>query len=254
MQAHSCCADQPVRSTRDVGRMNFLTAVMVAPVLLNACGTPVAREDSYFPMQEGHRWTYEVRTEWENLIIERETLVMSSHGKEAIEGGEAFRRRSDDGINYWLRQDDSGIYRVATKSDLQAEPQLDKSKRYVLKQPLALGSSWQSNTTAYLLHRRHDFPREIKHSHPNIPMVYSIEAVGEALTSRAGEFKDCLRVRGDASVRLYADPVVGWRDLPLTTREWYCKGVGLVRLTRDEPAGTTFLGGGKLTMELLTWQ
>jgi len=38
-----------------------------------------------------------------------------------------------------------------------------------------------------------------------------------------------VRVRGHGVVRLYADAVVGWRDMPLTTLEWYCPGVGLVK-------------------------
>jgi hypothetical protein len=230
-------------------------AVWGAALLASACDTPPPREENtYFPMQMGHRWVYDVKTEWENMIVEHQTQVMTSHGSESIEGGEAFRRRSDDGVEYWLRVDESGIYRVAMKSDLQAEPVLDKGKRYVLKSPLAAGNSWQANTTAYLLHRRQDFPREIKHLHPSIPMVYTIDAVAEPLSTRAGDFKDCLRVRGVADVRLYADPVVGWRNLPLTTLEWYCKGVGLVRLVREEPANTTFLSGGTLTMELLSWR
>ena len=73
------------------------------------------------------------------------------------------------------------------------------------------------------------------------------------MDTRAGRFADCLRVAGRATMKLYADPVVGWRDLPLETTEWYCKGVGLVKLQRREPAGSTFLTGGTLTMELVSW-
>mgnify|MGYP003338694896 CR=1 FL=1 len=71
--------------------------------------------------------------------------------------------------------------------------------------------------------------------------------------TRAGAFKGCLRVKGEAALKLFADPVVGWQDMPLTTLEWYCPGVGLVRLERHEPANSTFLAGGDLTMELLSW-
>lgn len=85
-------------------------------------------------------------------------------------------------------------------------------------------------------------------------MVYTIDALGETVDTRAGRFTDCLRVRGQASLRLFADPVAGWRDMPLTTTDWYCKGVGLVRLVREEPARSTFLSGGTLTMELTDWQ
>jgi hypothetical protein len=42
--------------------------------------------------------------------------------------------------------------------------------------------------------------------------------------------------------------------MPLSTTEWYCNGVGLVRLVREEPAQATFLTGGTLTMELVSWR
>ena len=189
----------------------------------------------------GHRWTYDVKTEWDNNIVQHEDFVLTTHG-------------SDSGVDYWLRSDHTGIYRVASKSDLDAEPKLDAQRRYVLKAPLAAGSNWQAATTAYLLKRRNEFPREIKHTHPSITMNYIIEALGEKVQTRAGSFANCLRVKGTASVRVDADPVVGWRDMPLATTEWYCDGVGLVRVVREEPAQSTFLTGGTLTMELIAWQ
>jgi hypothetical protein len=180
--------------------------------------------------------------------------VIETLGRETLPSGDAWRRRSDSGVDYWLRSDAGGIYRVATKSELQDEPEADREPRYVLKTPVAVGTSWRSTTTAYLLQRRQEFPREIRHSHPAVPMNYSIEAVGETVAVRAGTFENCVRVRGVAELRLFADPVVGWKDMPLITTEWYCAGVGLVKLVREEPAESTFLTGGTLTMELVDWQ
>jgi hypothetical protein len=221
--------------------------------LLFACSSsPPAT--GFFPLEGGHRWTYDVKTEWENHVVEHEALTLSTLGRDDNVDGRAWRRRSDSGVDYWLRADDSGIYRVASKSDLDAEPRADAAPRYVLKAPFAAGTQWQAATTAYLLKRRAEFPREIRHTHPQIPMHYTIEALGERVATRAGTFDDCLRVKGVASVRVYADPVVGWRDMPLSTTEWYCNGVGLVRLLREEPAQATFLTGGTLTMELVSWQ
>jgi hypothetical protein len=232
----------------------MLRRLALAAVLpLAACSGPPPSA-SYFPLDAGHRWRYDVKTERENNVVEADTLEMSAHGRDDLDGAPAWRRRSDSGVEYWLRADDSGIYRVASKSDLDAEPKPDKPHRYVLKLPLAAGTEWQATTTAYVLERRAEFPREIRHTHAPVPMTYAIEAVGQKLETRAGTFDDCLRVKGRATMRLYADPVVGWRDLPITTTEWYCKGVGLARLVREEPAGSTFLTGGTLTMELTSWQ
>ncbi len=225
----------------------------LAPLLLAACqGRPAG--DSYFPLEAGHRWQYEVSTERDNGAEQRETLELSTLGEETIEGGPAWRRRSASGVDYWLRSDASGVFRVASKTDLEADPRPDPERRYVLKAPLAAGTEWQATTTAYVLERRADFPREIRHTHKPVTMTYTIEATGQTLDTRAGRFADCLLVQGRAAMRLYADPVVGWKDMPLSTTEWYCKGVGLARLVREEPASSNFLAGGKVTMELTQWQ
>lgn len=222
-------------------------------VLLAGCGA-APQDDSLFPLAAGHRWAYELTTEWENNVVEHEPRVIETLGRERLESGEAWRRRSDSGVDYWLKSDALGIYRVATKSELQEEPQPDKEPRFVLKAPVAVGTSWRASTTAYLLQRRQEFPREIRHGHPAVPMTYTIEALGERLQVRAGAFENCVRVKGVAALRLFADPVVGWKDMPLVTTEWYCAGVGLVKLVREEPAESSFLTGGKLTMELVDWR
>lgn len=228
-------------------------AAVAAGLALAGCSPPPGV--GYFPLEKGHRWVYQSTSEWENATVERETVELATLGEDTLESGKAWRRRSASGVEYWLRADDSGVYRVASKTDLAPEPVPDKPVRYVLKAPLAVGTTWAASTTAYLLRRNAEFPPEIRHSHAPVAMSYRIEAVGENVRTPAGEFKDCLRVQGSAVMRLFADPVVGFRDMPLATTEWYCKGVGLVRLERSEPANnSTFLIGGKLVMELTEWQ
>jgi hypothetical protein len=216
-----------------------------------------AGADSLFPLEAGHRWTYRVTTQPEGGDAERETLTLRSLGAEkhaSLDDRSAFRRRSDSGVDYWLRADETGVYRVGSKNDLEPEPAADKPPRFVLKAPFVVGTQWQAATAPYLLMRRNDFPREIRHSHPSVPMSYQIEATDEQVSTPAARFEHCLRVRGQAVVRLYADPASGWRDMPLTTLEWYCPGVGLVRVERSEPAQSAFLTGGTRTLELESWQ
>ncbi len=232
------------------GRLSALAAVLV---LAGCSGPPVSL--SYFPLEAGHRWVYDQTSEWENNTVEHEAVVLSTLGEQALSsGGRAWRRRSDSGVDYWLRADDSGIFRVASKTDLDEDPAPDKAPRYVLKMPLTVGTSWQASTTTYLMRRNADFPPEIRHTHKPVAMTYRIAALGEKVSTRAGSFNDCIRVQGQATLKLFADPVVGFRDMPITTTEWYCKGVGLVKVLRDEPAKSTFLIGGVMTLELTEWQ
>ncbi|MDZ7855444.1 hypothetical protein [Sphaerotilus sp.] len=221
--------------------------------LLVGCSEPPGA--SLFPLEQGRTWTYRLTTEWENNTTDREAVVLSNAGRDStLDSGSAYRRRSDAGIDYWLRADSTGVYRVASKMDVEDAPKPDPQPRFVLKAPIAVGTTWQASTTTYLLRRRADFPPEIRHSHPSIPMVYVIEALAEKVETPAGAFDRCVRVRGEGKLRLFADPVQGWRDMPLTTLEWYCPGVGLVRVERSEPANTTFLLGGTMKMELMAWQ
>lgn len=234
-----------------------LTVTTVCAALAGCSGRSPGAD--YFPLEEGRRWTYRVTSEWENNTTDQQELVLGTLGAESLErvgisGGKAWRRRSESGVDYWLRSDATGVYRIAAKSDVEVEPKPDPQPRYVLKAPIQPGTSWQATTTAYMLQRRNEFPPEIRHSHPSVPMTYQIEAVEQPVDTAAGHFEHCVKVRGQGSVRLFADPVVGWQDMPLLTQEWYCQGVGLVKLERSEPAHSTFLMGGTVTMELQSWQ
>jgi hypothetical protein len=231
-------------------RSTFLVAAVGAVgALSSGCHAPPAGSD-LFPLDAGHQWQYRVVTEYEGETPEVSSLSLLAQGRDDLDGKATYKRRSEDGVNYWLRRDETGIYRVAMKSDIDEEPKPDATPRYVIKLPLAVGTTWRSNTTSYLLRRRQEFPREIRHSHPAVPMQYSIESIDAPVTVPTGTYEHCTQIKGVATVRIFADPVVGWREMPLTTLEWYCPGIGLVKLERDEPGQTTFLTGGKTTMQL----
>ena len=231
------------------------SAVLLTPLmLLAACGTSPG-DDALFPLAEGKRWTYRVSTVIDEAeSTQRETLVLDNRGSDTIDGAPSWRRRSDAGIEYWLRSDATGIYRIASRNPLEREPQLDKPRRYVLQKPYAVGTEWEAPTTAYVLARKNEVPREVRYLHKAFPMHYRIEALAEKVKTPAGDFEGCLRVSGRAEIRLYVDAMFQWRDIPLTTIEWYCPGVGLVKLERKEASPTKFMVGGTVTMELTSWQ
>jgi len=238
-------------------RRRLLRASLAAPalVLLAACSRGPGGDD-YFPLAAGHAWTYVVTTAFDDSDSppQREDLTLYARGADAFDGAPAWRRHSDSGVDYWLRSDDSGIYRVASKGPTDNEPRSDNPRRYVLQRPFVVGTQWEATTTAYALQRRNEVPREIRYTHKPFPMLYRIDAVEQEVQTPAGRFKGCLRVAGRALVRLYVDAMFAWRDVPLTSLEWYCPGVGLVRLERKEPTPSKFMVGGSVTLELASWQ
>jgi hypothetical protein len=230
-----------------------LAVAPLGALCVAACGD--GDHDAYFPLASGHEWTYQVT--WQRgdpVQTLQERLTLRTRGADTIGGGRAWRRRSDTGTDYWLRADDSGVFRVASKTDLQPDPQPDEPRRYVLRQPYAVGTQWVVTTTPYVLQRRHEFPQTQYQRHTRLDMHYRIAAVGERITTAAGAHADCLRVEGQATLRVFFDAQGAWRDSPVTHREWYCRGIGLVRLERHEPSASKLLDGGAVTLELLAWR
>lgn len=230
--------------------------VTTTALALAGCGAAPG-DDALFPLADGHRWTYRVSTVIDEADATlRETLVLATAGADTIDGAPSWRRRSDSGIEYWLRSDATGVYRIASRNPLEREAALDKPRRYVLRKPYVVGTEWEAPTTTYVLARKNEMPHEVRYldKFKALPMTYRIEATGEKVRTPAGEFDSCLRVAGRAEIRLYVDALFQWREIPLTTLEWYCPQVGLVRLERKEPSPTRLMVGGSVTMELTSWQ
>ena len=236
---------------RGTGSIAALTAV------LSGC-VPAPAGPQLFPLDAGRSWTYRLVTTFDDpsLLPERETLVLSARGSETLKGEALWRRRSSTGSDYWLRSDDTGIARVASQGAMDVEPQADQPGRYVLRRPFVVGTEWSATTGSYVYQRRNEFPRELRHlkRYQSLPMTYRIEAIDASVRTPAGEFTGCLRVGGRADIRLYVDELFKWKDVPMLTREWYCPGVGLVRVEREEVSPSKFIVGGTLAMELTAWR
>jgi hypothetical protein len=228
-------------------------AVLAAAVVLAACGAKPAGDD-LFPLAAGHRWTYRMTTALEDHEPKVESLTIANEGSDQLGGDTAWRRRSDAGIDYWLRADDTGVYRIGVRTPPQRLIAVDEPRRYVLRRPYQLGTQWDVLTTGYVLQRRNEVPKELRRWHKPFPMVYTIAALDETVTTPAAKFEHCLRVDGQALVRVYVEERKDWREVALLAREWYCPGVGLVRLEREEPNPSRFMWGGRVTLELVDWR
>jgi hypothetical protein len=227
--------------------------VGAAAILLSSCSKTDG--DDFFPLQEGKSWTYRVTTELgEGIAPKIESLTLDTRGEQEVAGVKAMRRHSDSGLDYWLRSDDTGIYRVASKNALDATPKADEAPRYVLRKPYVVDATWQASTVAYILQRRNELPKEIRYTHKPVMMVYRIEALNQKVTTTAGSFDGCIKVQGEAKIKLYVDAQFAWRDIPLFSTEWYCPKVGLVRMERVETSPSKFILGGSMLLDLTYWQ
>lgn len=226
---------------------------LIAAALLAAGCSSQPQGDSYFPLDIGARWEYDVASDINNTLT-RETYVATVDRTIDYEGGDqVYVRRIEVpgsiGIEYWLRKDKVGIARIAKRSDIDEQARLDPNARIVLKLPVTLGASWMVPSEPFVVAPKTDLgQREVKM--PKVLMTYTVEAVDETVTVPAGTYKDCARIVGLGNLPLYLDAVQGFTDIPITNREWYCKGVGLVKVEREEPLSSMLWSGGKITMEL----
>jgi hypothetical protein len=203
-----------------------------------------------FPLTVGKAWVYQVNTEMTDSAIEK-TLTLSVDRKIDFEDVTTWVRRSADGAEYYIRRDQTGIYRVAHRTDLEEHAVKDPSRRYILKTPLQVGDSWDGGITVpYLIRRPNQVPNDLKQSH-KAPMTFRVEALNEAVEIPFAKYTGCVHVIGEASVRLFTDPINGFNDVPLISHEWYCPKVGLVKFSREELVPGQFMTGGKVTYELI---
>ena len=222
-------------------------------VLLAGC--KASQDSSYFPLAPGARWTYSVQTDADG-VASRQQQSISVLDERRYDGKALFIRRSETpgniGIEYWLRAQPDGIVRIAQRMDLEEHATLDAAPRTILKLPLSIGASWRTPTVPYTVMCKNEYPREVKYGRGML-MTYTVEALEEKLTVPAGSFEHCARVVGRAELTLFTDPVRGFNKVPVTTTEWYCRGVGLVKLERVENLATMFYSGGKVSMELVEY-
>lgn len=229
-----------------------LAWVLLGSMLVASCAERSSPED-YFPLEKGRRWLYRQTITLDDHAPAVEQIHIVSRGAENMGGDPAVRRHVDSGIDYWLRSDKTGIYRIASRTPLDRFAMADDPHRYVLKRPYEVGTQWQSLTTAYVLQRRSEVPKEIRRTHKPFQMTYTIEALADTVQTPAGRFERCMRVGGRAAVRVYVDAQFAWRDIALTAKEWYCPGVGLARVEREELSPSRFMLGGRAVLELTDW-
>ena len=233
--------------------MKRLTLIAAALVAAGCSSSSEPLGDSYFPLDVGGKWEYDVAYDINGVLTREVYNISIPRTIDYVDGTQVWVRRIEVpgsiGIEYWLRKDKVGIARIAKRSDIDEQARLDPNARIVLKLPVTLGASWMVPSEPFVVAPKTDLgQREVKM--PKVLMTYTVEAVDETVTVPAGTYKDCARIVGLGNLPLYLDAVQGFVDIPITNREWYCKGVGLVKVEREEPLSSMLWSGGKITMEL----
>ena len=233
--------------------MWHLSLTLLCLGLLSACDQPA--EDDYFPLNQGLRWEYQVAIEHPQRLVTK-TLIIEVTGKTVLKEQQVSIRSTSDGTDYYLTQQTEGIYRVAKRTLVEAKPQSDAIPRMVLPLPIAhaKGKTWSTISQPYLIERVFEGLDVMTADSLQFPMAYTVLSLDETVELPAGQFSHCVLVEGQTDLSLYADARKGNSIVPITTREWYAPGVGLVKLEREEPLDTEVYKGGKIVMELVRFE
>ena len=228
-------------------RLSLLPAMLA---LAGCAQSPMG--DSYFPLPLGATWEYDVTSDINN-IVSHETYTLSVDRTVDTDAGEVFVRRVEVpgsiGIEYWLRQEKDRITRIAQRIDADEQAKLDRNPQVILKLPVTVGATWMVPTELFVIAPKLEMGMGTTKM-PKVMMTYIVEAMDETVAVPAGTFKSCARLAGNGNFTLYVDAVQGFRDVPIVNREWYCKGVGLVKVERSEILQSPYYSSGQIKMEL----
>ncbi len=232
--------------------LTLIGTLAVLGLLISSCGNSGPAEPSYFPLNTGWSWTYKVRTETPRSGTTSELRVVNQGVVALSDQLTAVERRNSLGNSYYFVANKNAIIRVASKNELEPQARIDQedNPRYVMTLPIKESAKWTQMTRLFLLSKPMDFPQEMKYGKP-IPMTFEVEAIDETVSVPAGTFKQCVIITGHRMMKMLTDPVIGFEDIPINQKEWYCPNVGLVKFIRAEIADGRWISGGTYSMELV---
>ena len=229
------------------------TALVISCSSLFACTNP-QEGNTYFPLQKNLVWKYQVETKYNNETI-KDTLSITSLGKQMVGGKSYYIRRTSSGIDYYINFDDQGVYREAKRTMVEIKPRPDPEKRFIFKFPLQPDTNWRQVSQPLVL--LYVFPFRQRLTGIQIPMSYHIDSLDAEVTVPAGTFKNCLKITGEGFTEIFTDSINGFYKIPIEVEEWYAPDIGLVKQVRYELDGETIsisetpvYIGGRSSLEL----
>lgn len=187
---------------------------------------PVAR---FFPLIEGSRWVYRIRSFVRNHTYRAEVRVLgrehvASVGREGVTVVERFYGtgpgivEEPEPVLYYFREGFLERVYLTYQAGKPVPIGFGSEETKFLPETLAPGRKWESNTIAFRL--GDDFGYSVVHGH-------EVAFEPETVTVPAGSFDGCVRIDTHSD----HGPGAGGQgqDLVFWYQDWYAPGVGLVQ-------------------------
>ncbi len=228
-------------------KISFLLGfAFILSLLISACNE---KDEVYFPLSEGKYWTYTLTTQDMDRRSEFKKLVTNGP-IETVDGQQAYSRNVNDSLLYFYTKDEDGIRQIGSKRPTDINTIFEKQDHFVFRLPLEKGRSWeQDSITGVLAVVMDPFRRHFILNTP-VHMRYTVDNVDSTIDVPAGKFNDCAEVKGLGKTRVTPDKSLGTVNIEVTSSDWYCPTVGLVKSERLESTDNKILTHGTFLMEL----
>lgn len=210
-------------------------------------------ENSYFPLNKGMKWQYDV------AMITRDGLsnqkyILNNIGEGELAGSPVYLRHSLDGSLLYYSVSEEGIYYLGNMNTLNIEPEFKQDKELLIPNKIAVGTKWEETTTTKLLQKTGPPQKTVFKIIANIPLEVEIESLTETIDVPAGRFENCMKVTMEGFVFKDAGNYIGLTMVSVEQSNWYAPGVGLVKMERLETTERKALDKGTLLVELVNFE
>lgn len=219
--------------------------VLLVLALLPGCVQPA---QDYFPLHPGWEWQYAMRIATADGPRQGKHLVINLPAYE-LAGVSTVPRRSPDGTTMLYARGAQGVLRVGEAAE-GGEPRRYPVPQTVLPAGIAAGTTWKGDTRTRVLEVTSHAAGALYRIEADVPLLYTVESVDDAVRVPAGEFSGCLRVHASGSTLAEVRKQVGLAEIKVDQMDWYAPGVGLVKSERRETTSSSALPGGTLEVEL----
>ncbi len=202
----------------------------------------------YYPLNEGIKWDY-------NLVLSSSSgsvtikVVVENMGKRELNKQTVVPQKAtfDHTANYtFVKESENGIQVVGEQGVNNIDPIIFDSPRYVIKNPIKNGNSWQTKRKLMFASTKDEYV-----------MTEKIESINEIVTTQSGTYKNCLKIRGYGEL-FVKDPWFGWMKSSSKVRiriemtDYYAPNVGFIKGYYREKSNYLHVSGGEMMNELLS--
>lgn len=207
-------------------------------------------QKDYFPLSDTGQWKYRISIQKLDKTLHQHYIV-ANIGHVVMDNETAFVRQTASGNRYYYRRSGNGIQRIGEQAGEQLQPRVYKQPVTILPFPIDPGNHWQTVSNVKLIESKTFEMRDRLYlQQPVVRLDYVIESLADSVTVPAGNWRDCLRVRGTGETTVKVNRGNSNAIIQVETVRWYAPDVGLVKSERSETSDSEFLKEGRYVMEL----